>query len=149
MTLIKFKKDNGVKYTERMPVFSELFNEFFDNMFVPEIRRSTVPAVNIIETNDHFQLEVAAPGLAKEDFKINIEDDVLTVSAEKKNESQENNKQYSRKEFSYVSFRRSFNLPEVIDSEKVQATYENGIMSIVLPKKEEAKPKPAREIKVS
>jgi HSP20 family protein len=92
---------------------------------------------------------MAAPGLTKEDFKINVENDVLTVSNEKKTETSEKNEKYTRKEFSYSSFLRSFTLPEIVDMEKINAGYENGILTLTLPKKEEAKPKSPREIKIS
>lgn len=149
MTLIKFKNEKPVRGFERMPYISDLFNDMFDNMITPDFRRSTVPGVNIIENDESYRLELAAPGLAKEDFKINIENEVLTISAEKKTESTEKTDKYTRKEFNYGSFFRSFTLPEMVNTENISAKYENGIMSIVLPKKEEAKPKALREIKVS
>lgn len=149
MTLIKFKNEPVSKYVERTPYFSELFNDFFDGMLTSDFRRTSTPAVNILESDQNFKLEVAAPGLDKNDFKINVDNDMLSISAEKKSEAHENNKSYTRKEFSYMSFKRSFNLPDLVDVENIQANYENGIMNITLPKKEEAKPKPIREIKVS
>jgi HSP20 family protein len=149
MTLIKFKKDNGAEsYMERFPQFTEMFNDFF-NAWPLDARRNTVPAVNISETNDHFRIEVAAPGMNKEDFKLSVDNDVLTISAEKKEEKNEKEARYTRKEFSYVSFSRSFNMPETVDAEKIEASYQNGVMAITLPKKEEAKPRAPREIKVS
>jgi HSP20 family protein len=149
MTLIKLKNDVAPKYAQKTPYFNDLFNDFFDGMLTSDFRRTSTPAVNIIENDDNFKLEVAAPGLTKEDFKINVEDDMLSVSAEKKNEINEKNSRYTRKEFSYVSFKRSFSLPEIVDVDHVNANYENGVMTLTLPKKEEAKPKPAREIKIS
>jgi HSP20 family protein len=148
MTLIKFKSEKPVRGFERMPYISDLFNDMFDNMITPDFRRSTVPGVNIIENDESYRLELAAPGLSKEDFKINIENDVLTISAEKKIENTEKTEKFTRKEFSYGSFFRSFTLPEMVNAEQISAKYENGIMAIVLPKKEEAKPKAQREIKV-
>lgn len=149
MTLIKFKKDNGAeRYMERFPQFSEMFNDFF-NTWPVDARRNTVPAVNISETDENFKIEVAAPGMSKEDFKLSVDNDMLTISAERKEEKDEKDTRYTRKEFSYVSFSRSFNMPEVVDSEKIGAAYQNGVMTITLPKKEEAKPRPPREIKVS
>ncbi|HKR05488.1 MAG TPA: Hsp20/alpha crystallin family protein [Bacteroidia bacterium] len=149
MTLLKFKNDQPVKYTERMPYFNEMFNDFFDGLLTSDFRRTSTPAVNIIENDDNFTLEIAAPGLAKEDFKINVDNDLLSISAEKKNEANEKNSRFTRKEFSYVSFKRSFNLPEIVDAESIHAVYANGVMALTLPKKEEAKPKPVREIKIS
>jgi HSP20 family protein len=149
MTLVKFKNDPAAKYTNRMPYFSELFNDYFDGMLTSDFRRTSTPAVNIIENDENFTLEIAAPGLKKEDFKINVDNDLLTISAERKNELNEKNSRYTRKEFSYISFSRSFNLPEMVNADSINANYENGVMTLTLPKKEESKPKPAREIKVS
>lgn len=149
MTLIKFKKDNGTeRYMERFPHFAEMFNDFF-NTWPMDSRRNTVPAVNISETGENFRIEVAAPGMEKEDFKISVDNDLLTISAEKKDEKDEKNARYTRKEFSYVSFSRTFNMPEIVDADKIEAAYHNGVMTITLPKKEEAKPRPPKEIKVN
>ncbi|HMT30213.1 MAG TPA: Hsp20/alpha crystallin family protein [Bacteroidia bacterium] len=149
MTLIKFKSDSPLRNRERNPYFSDLFNDLFENVPVSGFRKSTVPNVNIIENDEMYKLELAAPGLAKEDFKISIDNDILSVSTEKKSETSESTDKYTRKEFSYSSFQRSFTLPELVDIEKIGASYENGIMSISLPKKEEAKPKAPREIKIA
>ena len=149
MTLIKLKNDSAPKHADKMPYFNEMFNDFFDGLLTGDFRRTSTPAVNIIEGGDNFKLEVAAPGLAKDDFKINVDNDLLSVSAEKKNETNEKNNRYTRKEFSYVSFKRSFNLPEIVDADNINANYENGVMTLTLPKREEAKPKPVREIKIS
>jgi HSP20 family protein len=111
---------------------------------------TTLPAVNVIENDNEFAIELAAPGMKKDDFKINLDDNVLTISSEKKMENEEKKGQYSRREFSYQSFQRSFTLPEYIaDREKVTARYTDGILTISIPKREEAKPKPAREIEIS
>jgi HSP20 family protein len=111
---------------------------------------STLPAVNVRETNDDFVLEVAAPGMTKKDFKINYQNNVLTISSEKEEEREDKSNQYSRREFSYRSFQRSFTVPaNEVDSDKISANYADGILSVKLPKREEVKPKPAREIKIS
>ena len=150
MTLIKFKNESPVRNRERIPMWSDLFNDLFENVVsTPDFRRSTVPTVNIIESDDNYRLEMAAPGLKKEDFKINVENDRLIVSSEKKTEASDKNEKYTRQEFSYSSFLRSFTLPEVVNLEAINANYENGILSLTLPKKEEAKPKAPREIKIS
>lgn len=149
MTLIKFKNENPVVNRFKTPYFSEFFNDLFENVPVAEFNKRTIPSVNIIENADFYKLELAAPGLMKDDFKISIDNDILSVSTEKKSESAEKNEKYTRKEFSYSSFQRSFTLPELVDVEKIGATYENGVMTITLPKKEEAKPKTPREIKIS
>ena len=148
MTLIKFKNGSPVLAGSRLPYFNDIFNEFFENAVHSDVRKGSVPQVNIRESEYGYHLEMAAPGLSKEDFKISIENDVLTVSGEKKAETAEKNDKYTRKEFSYQSFMRSFTLPDVVDTEKIMARYENGIMNIDLPKKEEAKPKSPREIQI-
>lgn len=149
MTLINFKNEVPARSREAFPKFNDLFSDLFDNMITSDFRRSTVPAVNIVDSPDNFRLELAAPGLKKEDFKISIDNDVLTISTEKKSETSESGEKYTRKEYSYSSFMRSFTLPEIVDIENITAGYENGIMKVVLPKKEEAKPKMPREVKIS
>src|SRR3989339_2277248 len=111
---------------------------------------TTLLAVNVLENDHEFLIELAAPGMKKEDFRINLEDNVLTISSEKKEEKEEKKDQYTRREFSYQSFQRSFTLPEYLaDREKVTAKYHDGILHINIPKREEAKPKPARAIEIS
>lgn len=112
----------------------------------------SVPAVNIKETEDNFELELAVPGMTKKDFKIEFENDMLTISSEKKEEkkSDDNNGNYCRREFSYQSFKRSFSLPDnAVNGDKIRATYQDGILRVELPKREELKPKPARSIEIS
>ncbi len=111
---------------------------------------STLPAVNVRETDDDYILEVAAPGMNKKDFKINYQNNILTISSEKEEKSEDSHDGYSRREFSYTSFQRSFTVPvNEVDSDKITATYADGILNVKIPKREEVKPKPAREIKIS
>ena len=112
---------------------------------------NSVPAVNIKETPENFLVEMAAPGLEKRDFKIELDGTALTISSEKQDEREEKDgESYNRKEFSYQSFYRTFHLPkEVVDADKINAKYENGLLSLVIPKREEAKQKPARLIDIS
>lgn len=112
---------------------------------------SNMPAVNVIENDDEFKIEVAAPGMKKDDFKVNLDNDRLTISSERKEKKEDkNDDNFTRREFSYQSFQRSFHLPEnLVDADKIKATYKDGILNVSLPKREEAKPKPAREIKIS
>ena len=112
---------------------------------------TTVPAVNIKETSENYEVEVAAPGMTKKDFKVELDGNVLTISSEKSTQQEEGeDNRYSRKEFSYQSFQRTFNLQkEVMDIEKIQAKYENGLLRLLIPKKEEAKQKPPRLIQIS
>ena len=107
-----------------------------------------VPAVNIKETDTSFGIELAAPGKTKEDFNIEIDHNVLTISSETKSENEETQGKYTRKEFNYSSFRRAFTLPETVNTENINATYENGVLNVALPKKEEALPKPKRLIEI-
>ena len=133
-----------------LPSFVE---EFFNHELPYSWNRNwatiSTPAVNIVESKDEFRIEVAAPGLTKEDFKINLENDQLTISANKEVKKEENEETYTRREFSYSSFSRSFTLPETVDSEKIKASHQDGVLTIHVPEKEEAKPKPAREIAVA
>lgn len=108
-----------------------------------------MPAVNISENKDGFKIDVAAPGLSKEDFKIDLHNNILTLSSEKEEKNEENNEKFTRREFSYSSFKRTFSLPDMIESDKINATYNNGILMIEIPKREEAKEKPARQITIS
>ena len=112
---------------------------------------TSIPAVNIRETNDHFEVEVAAPGMKKEDFKVELDGNLLTIRSEKQNEETVNEgERYSRREFSYQSFERSFQLPkDVVDIEQIKAKYENGLLLLTIPKKEEAKQKPPRMIEIA
>lgn len=141
-----------IKKTDRLPfLFDDLFTTDWlgGTTNVNKIGFNT-PAVNIKETEDDYAVELAAPGLVKEDFNIELDNDLLIISSEKKseNESEEKGK-YTRKEFSYTSFKRSFTLPETADADKIEASYENGMLLIKLPKKEEAKVQPKRLIEIS
>lgn len=110
---------------------------------------ANVPAVNIKETDTSFGIELAAPGKKKEDFNIEIDHNVLTISSEEKTETEETQGKYTRKEFSYASFRRAFTLPETVNTEHINASYENGVLHVALPKREEALPKPKRLIEIA
>lgn len=107
-----------------------------------------VPAVNIKENELKFKVEVYAPGLIKEDFKVEISQKTLTVSSEKQSNTQEGNEHYATKEFSFSSFCRKFNLPDSVNIDEIQANYDNGILTISLPKREEVLPKPKRVIEI-
>lgn len=125
-----------------LPSFAEdlfrPFNDWFGNggMFSKPLN---VPAVNITESKDDYQVSMAAPGMKKNDFNIGIEGNLLSISCEKEEKKQENEAHYTRREFSYTSFSRSFTLPDEVSAEKIDATYEDGVLKLVLPKKEEAK----------
>lgn len=136
--------------------FPTLFDRFFENDLFDWSNRNysttdtTLPSVNIKESSADFEVELAAPGFIKSDFKIELNNDMLTISSEKKieNETREG-QQFARREFSYQSFTRSFSLPNSADSEKIKARYENGILRVTIPKKEEARPKPSRQIAIA
>lgn len=119
----------------------------WDSSFIGE--GQTLPAVNIKETDDSFHVEMAAPGMKKDDFKIQLEGTALSISAKHQTESDEAEGDYSRKEFSYRSFERTFHLPkDVVDSENIKAKYEDGILKVEVPKREEARQKPPRMISI-
>jgi len=133
-----------------------LLDRFFDGELFDWTNRNfsntntTLPSVNIKENADAFTVEVAAPGFEKTDFKIELNHNVLTVSSEKKLESEtKEGEQFTKREFSYQSFTRSFTLPQIADGEKIEAAYDKGILTVSIPKKEEAKPKPARMIEIN
>lgn len=128
-------------------------NGFFGKDLFPEYNTpafsGTVPAVNVVENEEGFKIEVAAPGLQKGDFKLNLEKNQLTISAQKEQSEENKNEKYTRREFKYTSFQRTFTLPNTVDGERIEATYADGILSIALPKREEAKEKPARQIEIA
>src|ERR1700759_5108444 len=137
MTLVKFA--NGQKNHAVNPFFSDVFDSILNDSFLSDKLSSRVPAVNISETENEFHIELAAPGLSKEDFKINLDKNVLSVSADKKAENVEEGKKYSKKEYAYNSFVRSFTLPESADHGKINAEYTDGVLKLSVTKKEEAK----------
>ena len=129
------------KFGEKMPaVFDDFFkpwNEWFDNGVFG--RAMSVPAVNIKERKDEFMVTLAAPGMKKDDFKIDVEGNLLTISSEKEEKKEENEEKFTRKEYNYSSFTRTFTIPDEVNKEKIEARYEDGILKLALPKKEEAK----------
>jgi HSP20 family protein len=110
---------------------------------------STRPAVNIAETEQEYRVELAAPGLGKKDFKIDLNKNVLIISSEKEDINEEKKENFMRKEFSYSSFKRSFTLPDTVNPEKIKAEHENGILTVHIPKKPEAVDKGPRQISIS
>jgi HSP20 family protein len=144
-----------VKRNGRSNVMPSIWDNFFNrDLFNWESNYAntgnSMPAVNIKETTDSFLVEMAAPGMEKKDFKIELDGSALTISSEKQNEFEDKDgENYSRKEFSYQSFYRTFHLPkEVVNADKIQAKYENGLLRLEIPKREEAKQKPARLIDI-
>ncbi|MFN8243679.1 MAG: Hsp20/alpha crystallin family protein [Ferruginibacter sp.] len=138
------------KRTERMP---SMFDDFFkpwNEWFEGDVwgRTLNVPAVNIMEKEDQFVVSLAAPGLKKEDFKIDVNGNMLTISSEKEETKEEKEKKFTRKEYNFSSFSRSFTLPEEINKEMIEASYTDGVLRIQLPRKEETKKMTARNIAV-
>ncbi|NNE78518.1 MAG: Hsp20/alpha crystallin family protein [Pricia sp.] len=129
-------------------VFPSLLNEIFKPDWFGGMENNDfrVPAVNIKEGDKEYELELAVPGRKKEDFDIEIDNDVLTISSEIKHEDEVKDENYTRREFGFSSFKRSFTLPETIDHTNIEAKYEDGLLRFTLPKKEEALPKPKRTI---
>lgn len=136
MTLVKFS--NGTKSNALNP-FNDVFESLFNDSFISDRLTTKVPAVNIAETENDFHIELAAPGLKKEDFKISLDKYVLNISVEKKSEDTQEEKRYNKREYSYSSFVRSFTLPETADQTRIDAEYVDGILKITVAKKEEAK----------
>ncbi len=137
------------------------FSNFFDDFFTKDLfdwndknftaMGNTLPSVNVKETENEFEIELAAPGMKKDDFRIELDKHILTISSEHKEEKEEKSKKdnYTRREFNYQSFSRSFTLPaEVVESDKIEASYRDGILHIMVPKKETAKPQPVKSIAI-
>lgn len=138
-----------------IPTVSRFFDDDWINLFDWSNRNysqpfSTLPSVNILENGESYLVEMAAPGLKKDDFQIELHNNTLTIKSDAKGETREEQERYALKEFGYHSFKRSFTLNhKVVDDSKIKATYDDGILRLILPKKEEAKEKPARLIKIS
>ncbi|HBL80325.1 MAG TPA: heat-shock protein [Aequorivita sp.] len=156
--LMTVPKNGGLTRTSNsatnLPTWSSLLDDFFNRDLTSVFSQNfntgiTLPKVNIKETADAYFVEMAVPGLKKSDFQIDLQNQVLSISTEVEEKSEEKEENYTRREFGYSSFKRSFTLPETVDEEKIKADYKEGILSIHLPKKEEAKQKPPRNIKIS
>lgn len=140
------------------PSFPSLIEDFINRDWVDSTLAnwrsagSSLPAVNVVETKDDFRIEVAAPGMQRSDFKVELDNNVLTISAERedKKEEQDADGRYTRREFSYQSFQRSFALPQnKVLGEQISARYTDGILHVTVPKSEEARVKPAKQIEVA
>ena len=137
MTLVKFNPEK--KNSSLLPGFNDIFESVLGDTFFNDRRLSSVPAVNISESNEEYHIELAAPGLKKEDFKVAVERDMLTISTEQRTENNTEGKIYNRREYSYSAFTRSFTLPESANVEQIHAAYTDGVLKLNIPKKEEAK----------
>ncbi len=142
------------RFNNQVPDIANIFDDFFGgdvfNTPANQNRRSSVPAVNVQENDDEYLIEVAAPGMKKDDFNVEVNNNVLTISAEKEQKDEDKNDEgYTRREFSYTSFCRSFAIPKnEVDEGKIDATYKDGLLKIKLQKRDEVKPKPARKIEI-
>lgn len=144
-----------IRKSESLPA---IFNDFFrpwESLFdlnggslLNTLNPVTMPSVNIVENKDNYAVSVAAPGMKKDDFKIDIDANTLTISAEKEEKKEEKEERYTRKEYNYSSFSRSFSLPDWVNKDKIDASYENGLLKLILPKTEEAKRIASRHITV-
>jgi HSP20 family protein len=145
------KKANSITNLPNWPNWIEDFiNRDLPSVFSQNFNTGiTIPKVNIRETADSFIVEMAVPGLQKSDFQIDLEKQVLTISSNLEESDEQREEIYARREFGYASFKRSFTLPETVDEGRIKAIYEEGILKIHLPKREEARQKPARTIKIS
>jgi HSP20 family protein len=137
MTLVKFNNDK--RNNALLPGINDVFDSIFNDTFFADRMITRVPAVNISESAENYHIELAAPGLKKQDFKINVDNNLLNISVEQQNENTDNSRKYNKREYSYSSFVRSFTLPELADHGRIDATYEDGILKVDVAKKEEAK----------
>jgi HSP20 family protein len=147
-------RTNGNSFSSIPSLLNDFFTEDWLDSSVANWRSAgaTLPAVNVKETNDDFRIEVAAPGMKRDDFRVELDNSVLTISSQMEDRKEQTDKsgRYTRREFSYQSFQRSFSLPENnVEGAKISAKYTDGILHVTIPKKEEAKVKPARQITVS
>lgn len=156
-TLMNVPKNGGLTRTKtdsNLPLLSSWIDEFFNRDLPSAFSQNfnsgmSLPKVNIRETADEYFVEMAVPGMKKSDFKIELNNQNLLISTEKQEQNEETGDNYTRKEFGYSSFQRSFSLPESVDDEKIKASYNDGILNVHLPKREEAKQKPPKSIEIS
>jgi HSP20 family protein len=147
MTLVKVP--NVIRKRPVGGFFDNFFgDDFFSPIFQERLFSGTVPSVNVAESADGYRIDVAAPGLEKADFKIAVEKDILTIKVEKTNSEEQVEDKYLRREYNFAKFERSFQLPKTVNQEKIDAKYDNGVLHVSLPKREEALEKPSREITI-
>lgn len=156
-TLMNVPKNGGLTRTKtdsNLPLLSSWIDDFFNRDLPSAFSQNfntglSLPKVNVRETAEEYFVEMAVPGMKKSDFKIELDNHMLLISTEMKEENEEKGDNYTRREFGYSSFKRSFSLPETIDDENIKAEYTDGILSVHLPKREEAKQKPPKSIEIS
>ena len=149
---MKIVKRNGSLLNQFPTLFDDFLNRDIFNWGLSNFSdtNTTIPAVNIKETSDNYEVEVAAPGMTKKDFKVMLDGNTLTISSEKEIQKEQNEDvRYSRREFSYQSFSRTFTLQkDVVDTENIQAKYDDGVLHLLIPKKEQAKQKQPKLIEI-
>ncbi len=124
-----------LKRNSGLPALNSMIDSFFNDRFInTEFATNTLPSVNVKENENEFTIEVAAPGLTREDIKVEITHGILTIASEKKEETAEENDKFTRKEFNYSSFQRSFHLPDNIDEDSIKANYNDGVLNITIAK---------------
>ncbi len=128
--------------------WDDFFNDSFYNGFHTAARSASTPSVNIVENDKEYTIEMAVPGLSRKDFRIDLDGDVLTITSEHKEASDENNRKYMRREFNYNTFKRSFQLPDTVDQNQIKARHDAGILTVQLPKKEEVVQKAPKQIEI-
>ena len=148
MTLVRMYQPSEMQRAFGYRNLSELMNNFLTEEKVCNNQFFAIPPANIFESKFDFRIELAAPGFEKSDFKIDLDKQLLTISLEK-NAVENSEEKFNLKEYSFNSFNRSFRIPEKINTDKINAIYKNGVLQIILPKKEDAIEKPSREIKIS
>jgi len=145
-------RQNATLFPSLPSLLEDFFNrDWADSTLANSNFSATLPAVNVRETNDNFTIDVAAPGMKRDEFKVELDNNVLTISSqhEEKQEENDETRNYTRREFNYQSFQRSFSLPEnKVEGEQISARYVDGILHITVPKKDEAKVKPAKQITI-
>ena len=135
---------------KQTPFFPSLIDDFINNDWnvkVPSLSTS-MPAVNIKELDSQFEIELAVPGKRKDDFEIEVENGILSISSTEEEKQLNENGKFTRREYSYTSFRRSFTLPDSVDPTKIDASYKEGVLQVLLPKHKEAQPQPKKLIKI-
>ncbi len=141
-----------VKINRNLPTFDRFMDEFFGdvNSFLGREQLGSVPMVNVVEEAEQFRLEVAAPGMRKEDFQVTLEDGVLRIGGHRQAQQEDNQPgKYTRREFNYASFERAFRLPNTVSTDQVEARYTDGVLHVRIPKLEEAKAKGPRTISIA
>jgi len=152
MTFIKFKNGNGINnysHLGRGVDFPSFFSDTLDRLWKEEKDETVnwMPSVNIKERSEDFKIDLAVPGMDKKDFKVEVDNGILTVSGERKEEKSENEK-VTRTEFHYGTFKRTFTLPETADVEKIAANYKDGLLSLTVGKREDSRLKPKKQITI-